>query len=53
MRSVPHKLKSIPSEDLCPVSEAPLLHWKCLNILRTGMDRGMLKWNYSDADTIM
>ena len=55
MRSVPQKLKSIPSEDLGPGSEAPWLHWKCLNRLRTGMGRcnsNMLKWKYSDADII-
>ena len=53
--SVPHQLKSIPSEDLGPGCEAPWLHWKCLNRLRTGMGRcksNMLKWKYSDADTI-
>ena len=46
--SVPQKLISIPSE-------APWLHWKCLNILRTEMvccKSNMLKWKYSDADTI-
>ena len=55
LRSVPHKLKSIPSDDLSPGSEAPWLHWKCLNRLRTGMGRcksNMLKWKYSDAYTI-
>ena len=53
LRSVPQKLKSIPSDG--PGSEAPWLHWKCLNRLRTGMGRcksNMLKWEYSDADTI-
>ena len=30
-RSVPQKLKSIPSEDLGQGSEAPWLHWKCIN----------------------
>ena len=39
LRSVPQKLKSIPSEDLGPGSEVPCLHWKCLNRLRTGIDR--------------
>ena len=55
MRFVPKKLKSIPSEDLGPGSKAPWLHWKCLKRLRTGMGRfksDMLKWKYSDADTI-
>ena len=54
-RSVQQKLITIPSVDLGPESAAPWLHWKCLNRLRTGM-RGyksnMLKWKYSDADTI-
>ena len=55
LRSVPQKLKSIPSEVLGPGSEATWLHWKCLNRPRTGMSRcksNMLKWKYSDADTI-
>ena len=55
MRSVPPKLKSLPSEDMGPGSEAPWSHWKCLYKLRTGMGRckpNMLKWKYSDADTI-
>ena len=43
LRSVPQKLKSILSEELGPGSEVPWLHWK-LN---------MLKWKYSDADTII
>ena len=29
----------LPSKDLCPGSETPWLHWKCLNRLRTGMGR--------------
>ena len=37
LRSVPQKFKSIPSEDRGSGSEAPWLHWKCLNRLRTGM----------------
>ena len=56
LRSVPQKLRSIPSEDLGLGSDAPWLHWKCLNRPRTGMVRcksNMLKWKYSDADTIM
>ena len=55
MRSVPQKLKSIPSEDLGLGFEAPWLHWICLNRLRIGMGRcklNMRKWKYSDADTI-
>ena len=55
LRSVPQKLKSIPSEDMGPESEAPWLHWKCPNRLTTGMGRcksNMLKWKYSDADNI-
>ena len=55
LRSVPQKLKSIPSEDLGPGSEVQCLHWKCLNRLRPGMGRcksNMLKWKYSDADII-
>ena len=54
MQSVPQKLKSIPSEDLGPESEALWLHWKCLTRLKTGMGcckSNMLKWKYSDADT--
>ena len=39
LRSVPQKLNSIPSKDLGPGSDAPWLHWKCLNRLRTGMGR--------------
>ena len=39
LRSVPHKLKSIPAEDLGPGSAAPWLHWICPNRLRTGMGR--------------
>ena len=53
--SVPQKLKSIPSADLGPGSEAPWVHWKCLNRLRTGMVRcelNMLKWKCSYADII-
>ena len=56
LRSVPQKPKSIPSKDLVPGYEAPWLRWKCLNRLRAGMDRcklNMLKWKYSDADTII
>ena len=55
MRSVPQKLKSIPSEDLGPGSESQCLHWKCLNRLRTGMGRcksNMVKFKYRDAYTI-
>ena len=55
LRSVPHKLKSIPYEGLGPGSEAQWLYWKCLNRLRTAMGRcksNMLKWKYSDADSI-
>ena len=55
LRSVSQKLKSIPSEDQGPGSEAPWLHGKCLNRLRTGMGScksNMIKWKYSDADTI-
>ena len=39
LRSVPQKLKSIPSEEPGTGTEAPWLHWKCLNRLRTGMGR--------------
>ena len=55
LRHVPQKLKSIPSEVLGPGSEVQWLQWKCLDRLRTGMIRcksNMLKWKYSDADTI-
>ena len=55
LRFVPQKLISIPSENLCPGSEAPWLHWKFFNRLRTGMGRrksNMLKWEYSDADIV-
>ena len=47
--SVPQKLKAISSKGLVPGYEAPWLHWKCLNRLRTGMGRyksNMLKWKY-------
>ena len=49
--SNPYHLKTW-TQDLQP---APWLHWKCLNILRTGMGRcksNMLQWKYSDAGTI-
>ena len=55
LRYVPQKLISIPSEDFGAGSEAPWLHWKCINRIRTGMGRcksNMLNWKYSDADTI-
>ena len=43
------------NNNLGPGSEAPWLHWKCLNKLRIAMGRcksNRLKWKYSDADTI-
>ena len=55
LRSVPQKLKSIPSEDLGPGSEAPLLDWKCLNRRGTGMGRcksNMPIWKYNAANTL-
>ena len=51
LRSVPQKLTSIPSEDLGLESEAPWLHYKCLNRLRTGV--GRYKSNMENRNTVM